>query len=210
MSKSRINLGNTARYFRGAGGITGVAGAILGRSANTNTEVRIAGLKELLQGLANLPVELGKGAIYSALGGAGAVVRKEAMARAPVLSDTDPAVLAGRRKPETLKRSIRVSRSRINKGQRGLWEVIVRVKPLKGKAIAQFKRTTGKAGSQNPDDPYYWWWVEFGTSKMADRRFLRPAFEQTKDAQLAAMRKRMKAGLDRAAKQIEQQVNRAA
>ena len=45
---------------------------------------------------------------------------------------------------------------------------------------------------------------------MAARPFLRPAFEQTKDAQLAAMRKRMKAGLDRAARKIEQQVRRAA
>ncbi len=187
-----------------------IGGVVLGRSANSNSDVRIAGLKELLQGLANLPAELGKGAIYSALGGAGAVVRKEAMARVPVLSASDPAVVAGRRKPETLKRSIRVSRSRINKGQRGLWEVIVRVKPLKGKAIANFKSTTGKKAAQNPDDPYYWWWVEFGTSKMAARPFLRPAFEQTKDAQLAAMRKRMKAGLDRAARKIEQQVRRAA
>lgn len=187
-----------------------IGGVVLGRSANSNSEVRIAGLKELLQGLASLPAELGKGAIYSALGGAGSVVRKEAMARVPVLSASDPAVLAGRRKPETLKRAIRVSRSRINKGQRGLWEVIVRVKPLKGKAIANFKSTTGKKSSQNPDDPYYWWWVEFGTSKMAARPFLRPAFEQTKDAQLAAMRKRMKAGLDRAARKIEQQVRRAA
>ena len=84
-----------------------IGGVVLGRSASSNSEVRIAGLKELLQGLANLPAELGKGAIYSALGGAGSVVRKEAMARVPVLSASDPAVLAGRRKPETLKRASR-------------------------------------------------------------------------------------------------------
>lgn len=187
-----------------------ITGTILGRSAKTNTEVRIAGLKELLQGLSSLPFELGKGAIYSALGGAGAVVRKEAQARVPVLSANDPAVLKGYRRPETLKRSIRVSRSKINKGQNGLWEVIVRVKPLKGKAIQKFKNTTGKSAAKNPDDPYYWWWVEFGTSKMQARPFLRPAFEQTKDAQLAAMRKRMAAGIARAAAKIKTQVDRAA
>jgi HK97 gp10 family phage protein len=187
-----------------------IGGRVLGRSSATDSEVKIAGLRELLQGLSNLPFELGKGAIYSALGGAGAVVRKEAQARVPVLSSSDPAVQAGRRKPETLKRAIRVSRSRINKGQTGLWEVIVRVKPLKGSAIKKFKQTSGKGASKNPDDPYYWWWVEFGTSKMQAKPFLRPAFEQTKDAQLAAMRKRMAAGIERAAKKIKAQVDRAA
>ena len=187
-----------------------IAGTILGRSSASNTEVKIAGMRELLAGLSALPFELGKGAIYSALGGAGAVVRREAQSRAPVLAGDDPAVRAGIRKPGTLKRAIRVSRSKINKGQNGLWEVIVRVKPLKAKQIRKFKGSTGLKSTQNPDDPYYWWWVEFGTSKMQARPFLRPAFEGTKDAQLAAMRVRMKAGLDRAARKIEQQVNRAA
>jgi HK97 gp10 family phage protein len=187
-----------------------ISGTILGRSRRSNSEVRVAGLRELLDGLSKLPFELGKGAIYSALGGAGAIVRKEAQARVPVLSGSDPAVAAGRRKPGTLKRAIRVSRSKINRGQNGRFEVIVRVKPLKGKQVAKFKQSSGLKAAMNPDDPYYWWWVEFGTSKMAARPFLRPAFEQTKSAQLDAMRKRMRAGLDRAARKIAAKVDRAA
>jgi len=186
-----------------------IGGRILGRSSATDTTTQVAGLKELLAGLSALPFELGKNAIYAALGGAGAVVRREAQNRVPILAQSDPAVQRGVRKPGTLKRAIRVSRSKRNKGQNGLWEVIVRVKPLKGRQVKAFKNTSGKAARDNPDDPYYWWWVEFGTSKMAARPFLRPAFESTKDQQLAAMRTRMKAGLDRAARKIAQQVNAA-
>jgi HK97 gp10 family phage protein len=187
-----------------------IGGRILGRSSASDGNVQIAGLRELLQGLSDLPFELGKGAIYSALGGAGAVVRKEAQALVPQLSGTDPAVLRGVRKPGTLKRAIRVSRSKINRGKNGLWEVIVRVKPLKRKQVSKFKSSTGLRSVDNPDDPYYWWWVEFGTSKMPARPFLRPAFENTKDAQLQAMRVRLKAGLERAARKIQQEVLRAA
>jgi HK97 gp10 family phage protein len=186
-----------------------IGGRILGHSSATDTTTHIAGMKELLAGLSALPFEMGKNAIYAALGGAGAVVRKEAQNRVPVLSQSDPAVQRGVRKPGTLKRAIRVSRSKINKGQNGLYEVILRVKPLKGRQVKAFKTATGKSSRDNPSDPYYWWWVEFGTSKMPARPFLRPAFETTKDQQLAAMRSRMKAGLDRAAKKIAQQVNSA-
>jgi HK97 gp10 family phage protein len=106
--------------------------------------------------------------------------------------------------------AIRVSRSKINKGANGRYEVIVRVKPLKGKKVAAFKKSTGFRSDQNPDDPFYWWFLEFGTSKMAARPFLRPAFESTKDAQLTAMRKRIQAFLDREARKIAQEVKRAA
>jgi HK97 gp10 family phage protein len=163
-------------------------------------------LRELLAGLSELPFELGKGAIYSALGGAARVVRDAAAARAPVIDGNAPMVQAGYRGVGTMKRAIRASRSKINKGQAGLWEVIVRVKPLKKSQ----ERKLGRRGAKNPNDPYYWWWVEFGTSKMAARPFMRPAFNDTKATQLEIMRKRMRVGIERAAKKIEQEVRRAA
>ncbi len=178
---------------------------VFNRVAGTHSETRIAGMKELQQALETLPVDLGKKVIYAAIGGAGSVVRKAAVQKVAVLDASSPMVAKGVRKPGTVKKAIRSSRSKINKGRTGLWEVIVRVKPLKK---SQAKKL-GAKGANNPNDPYYWWWLEFGTSKMAARPFLRPAFETTKSAQMSVMHKRMKIGLDKAAAAIAAKVNRA-
>ena len=58
-------------------------------------------------------------------------------------------------------------------------------------------------GKPNPkakrqDDPFYWHMHEFGTSKMAARPFIRPAFEETKEEALGAMVERVKKGLGNA------------
>ena len=58
-------------------------------------------------------------------------------------------------------------------------------------------------GKPNPkakrqDDPFYWHMHEFGTSKMAARPFIRPAFEETKEEALGAMVERVKKGLENA------------
>lgn len=189
--------------------LAGLSGRIFGRSSGTDTEVRIAGLKELLGGLMALPDELGKRVIYSALGAAGKVVKDKAVALAPELDGAHPMVKAGKRKPGTLKRAIRVSRSKINRGQNGLYEVIVRVKPLNAAKRKKFKAQTGKAGKDNPDDPFYWWWVEFGTSKSPAKPFLRPAFASTKTEQLTRMRIRMAKAIDTQARKIAAGVNSA-
>lgn len=187
-----------------------IQGTVAGRSAASSVEVRVAGLQELLKGLQGLPAELEKKAIYAALGGAARIVRDRAIELAPEIDSSHPMVKTGRRTPGTVKRAIRASRSKINKGQRGLYEMIVRVKPLKSKVRNQFKQATGKAGKDNPNDPYYWWWVEFGTSKMQAKPFLRPAFTQTKSAQLEAMRRRMAMSIARAAADIEKKTKAAA
>jgi HK97 gp10 family phage protein len=174
------------------------------------TETRVAGLKELLAGLNALPAELGKKAIWSALTGGAKPVKDRAVALVPVLDQSHPLVRAGQRKPGTLKKAIRVSRSKINKGQRGLYEVIIRIKPLKSAQKKRFKAQTGLRGTLNPDDPFYWRWVEFGTSKMPARPFLRPAFATTKTEQLERMRVRMVAGIELQARKIAAEVNRAA
>lgn len=187
-----------------------LSGVVAGRSGASNVEVRIAGLKELLTALTAMPLEMEKKAVYAALGGAARIVRDAAIAGAPEIDDADHKVANGTRKKGTIKRAIRASRSKINKGQKGLFEMIVRVKPLKARQRKAFKQASGKLGKDNPDDPFYWWWVEFGTSKMTKRSFLRPAFNSTKDAQLTAIKKRMAASIANYARNASQGVRRAA
>lgn len=57
---------------------------------------------------------------------------------------------------------------------------MITVKKLSTKRIEAFKTKHGKSGAKNPNDPFYWRFVEFGTSKMPAKPFLRPAFEQSK------------------------------
>ena len=167
------------------------------------TEVR--GLTELMAGLNALPADLSKNAAFQALNAAARQVREEAKRRAPVLK-----VAARGRKPGTMRAAIRASRSRLSKPAQGWHEVIVRVKPLTGKQRAAYKKATGNVrGADNPNDPYYWWWVEFGTQKMAARPFLRPAFESTRNQQLEALRKRLAARIEAYAAKVKAEVDSA-
>ena len=88
------------------------------------------------------------------------------------------------RKAGTLRKAIK-SRTKVKRG--GRTETIIEVKGLTDKQISKFKSKTGKGGRDNPNDPYYWRFVEFGTSKMPAKPFLRPAFEQTKEQASSAI-----------------------
>ena len=131
--------------------------------------IKVHGLQELSQTLMKLPAELEKRVIMGALRAAGQTIRKDAMARAPILEKPDP-----RRRAGTLRKNISVRRVK------GKTAVYVGVFGASRKKIAAFKAAGGGKGANNPDDPYYWKWVEFGTKKMAARPFLRPAFEAQK------------------------------
>lgn len=114
--------------------------------------VKIEGLADLKRALADVPNKIRKGALKRALRLAGNTVRDAARAGAPVLQTS-----ARHRKPGTVKRNIVVRASKFA-SRAGDVGVFVSVKPLRGKA--QIKQ--GRAGAKNPNDPYYWWWQEFG------------------------------------------------
>lgn len=131
--------------------------------------IRIEGLAALGRTLAQLPARLEQKIIMGALRAAGQVIRKDAMARVPILSKPDP-----RRRPGTVKRNIVVRKTQFKKNS-----VYVGVASISKKKLAAYK-AGGKKAANNPNDPYYWIFLEYGTSKMAARPFLRPAFEAKK------------------------------
>lgn len=137
-----------------------------------SVSVKVNGLKELGKNLQALDKKVRNRISAKAMRAGGRIVRDTARAKAPVLQESVP-----HRRKGTLKRSI-VERTKV--GKNGKTTTLISVRNLSGKQIAKFKGKTGKSGAKNPNDPFYWRFVEFGTSKMPAKPFLRPAFEQSK------------------------------
>ena len=155
--------------------------------------VEIKGLSELSQALRDLPQNIGRNVLRGGVNAGATVIRQEAIRRAPVY--TGP-VSQGHPPPGTLRKALfqkQVSSLSIN--QKQVFIVGVR----RGKKYQK----TGKNGAKNLD-AFYWTWVEFGTSKMTARPFLRPAFETQKNSAVEAIadyiRNRLPAEVDKLAK----------
>lgn len=131
-----------------------------------NFEVRLTGVEDLKAALRGLPEKLRKRVLLNALRAAGRVIRDEAKGTAPVLKVPKKGRTAG-----TVKKRISVRVSKFSR-QAGDVGVFVGVKPIRGRAeVARL----GRRGANNPNDPFYWLFLEFGTKKMGRREFLTPA-----------------------------------
>lgn len=122
-------------------------------------EVKLEGVDELKAALADASMQIRKKAVRNALREAGKVIQAAARASAPVLSTPNI-----NRRPGTIKKAISVRASRQAR-QDGMEGVYVGVRPLTSAKIRAFKQSapTGKkSGKNNPNDPFYWWFVEFG------------------------------------------------
>lgn len=131
-------------------------------------KIELAGVDELKRALAAASSSIRTKAVRFALRDAGKVIQAAARIAAPVL-----AVPTKTRTPGTVRRNIVVRASKFSR-QAGDEGVYVNVRGIRGRA--RVKRF-GKSGAANPNDPYYWRFLELGTSKMAARSFLRPAAE---------------------------------
>ena len=140
--------------------------------------VTIQGLDVFAQALKILPANVARRVLRGAVAAGGKVIRDEAKAKAPVFTGK---VSQGHPPPGTLRRAIALGRSnRLSKPGKEVYHVFVR-----NSAIAGSKGKKIIAGGKF--DAYYWRYIEFGTSKMAARPFLRPAFEAKKYAAIEAL-----------------------
>jgi HK97 gp10 family phage protein len=134
----------------------------------------LSGIDDLKRAMADVGASIRKKAVRAALRQAGTVINAQARADAPVLKKATPY-----RKPGTVKKRITVRASKFARRE-GNEGVYVSVRPLRG--AAQTKRF-GKAGAKNPNDPFYWRFLEFGTKFIAPLGFMRGAAESKgKDA----------------------------
>lgn len=124
--------------------------------------MKIQGFKELAAAMRQLPERVAKNALRAAVNAGASEIRKEARARVPVDS--------GLTKKSIHQRQIRE----------------------KSSASRQVVYVGVRSGGRNKDGtkraaPWYWRFVEYGTSKMAARPFMRPAFEAKKLAAVKAI-----------------------
>lgn len=134
--------------------------------------VQIQGLRELGLAIKELDSRLQKRIGRNAVAAAARVIQKEARQRAPVLKESVP-----HRKAGTVKKRIT---AKADKPVDGHFQARVWVKGIGAKAVTAFKKETGKQSRDNPDDPYYWYFLEFGTVHTPAQPFMRPAFEAKK------------------------------
>ena len=125
--------------------------------------VRIEGLDEFKRKLAEVPKAMRKRVLRTALAAGAREVRDVAKRNAPVLT-LGTSLKAPYRKPGTVKQAIRVRTSKADR-RAGDVGVFVNVRPAKA----------GQRGAKNPNDPFYWRFLEFGTKKMPARPFLQRA-----------------------------------
>ena len=125
--------------------------------------VRIEGLDELKRKLAEVPKAMRKRVLRNALAAGAREVRDVAKRNAPVLT-LGTSLKAPYRKPGTVKQAIRVRTSKADR-RAGDVGVFVNVRPAK----------SGQRGAKNPNDPFYWRFLEFGTRKMPAKPFLQRA-----------------------------------
>lgn len=147
--------------------------------------VTIEGLDDLARRMADLPLQVEKRIGWSGLRAGAAVIRTAARNLAPVW--TGP-VAQGHPPPGTLKRSI-VAKDAREKSTPGYLTELVTVR-----SGARYQKQ-GATGSLS-QDAYYWWWVEFGNSKMSARPYMRPAFMASGDQAVDAIAERLEAGIN--------------
>ena len=118
-------------------------------------ELKVGGLPDLKAELRAIPDKLRKRALRNALAAGARVVQRQARAAAPVLKLStfggSSAFIRGVRKPGTLRKAISVRTSKVSR-RAGNVGVFVNVRPAK----------KGNRGAKNPNDPFYWRFVNFG------------------------------------------------
>lgn len=122
--------------------------------------VTVIGIADYTAILRDIPHRLRRKAILNALKAGARVVQKAARDATPIMSQAE-ALKAPYRKPGTVRGaiSVRTSSAATAVGDVG---VFVNVRPAKG----------GNVGAKNPNDPFYWRFLEFGTKNMPAVRFL--------------------------------------
>lgn len=158
----------------------------------TMTIMKVEGLAALDNALKGLPDKLARKYLRKGVARMGRVVRDGIRAKVPVRTGL-------------LKRNVIYVRSRRNSGPgRESYSVMIRTKKKKfvdnrrNRRLARVGKTYTVEG-----DAYYWKFLEFGTSKLPARPFMRPGFEATKGLAVDALQQVLKEALGELAQEFK-------
>ena len=144
----------------------------------TEQTVQLTGFTELAAALRELPQRVAKNALRSAVNAGATEIRKQVRLNAPV--DT------GLLKKNIFQKQIREAS--------GPTKQTFAVGVRQGNA-------RNKDGSKK-ELPYYWRFIEFGTSKLPAKPFVRPAFEAKKEDAVEAIKNKLDERIQKYAREL--------
>jgi len=142
------------------------------------SQVTVNGLDALGEALKNLPDNIAKKYLRQATFAAANVIKEDAIARAPVRSGELQDHIA------VFKRSSDADTAHYAIGVRG----IKKLSSKQRRTAAMLRKIAGVERLDISGQLFYWRFLEFGTSKMAARPFMRPAFEAQKTTAIDVFR----------------------
>lgn len=147
--------------------------------------MQLEGFKELAAALRELPERLASNDLRAAVRAGANIIKKEAMANAPVSA---VAHYYYRRTARSVKRGREQTRVQINPGNLRKNIIYRNIRSSGGYLTAEYIVTVRHKGNGVVGQPYAEGiYNEFGTSKMTARPFLRPAFEARKEDAVKAI-----------------------
>lgn len=153
------------------------------------TTVKLEGLDDLLAKLQQLPDRIGNNAMRRGLRKGANVIKQAAVTKARALDDPQTG--------EAIYKNITVQGAgRKREQQEG--GPMMRVGILGGaRDMRKYGEFKGAGGGNPGGDTFYWRFMEFGTSKMAAKPFMRPAMNENDGAAFNAIAADMPAQIDK-------------
>lgn len=169
--------------------------------ADLKVTMHVEGLSQILENLRKLPRELQDKELQKAANAGVKPVLVVARGNAARLGEG----MKTHNSTGLLRRSVQMFVGRKIENNRAAF---VGIKRLSRSRIKAFKAATGLKSSSNKDDPFYWKFWEFGSSKTPRRQFVTSAYETMKHVALEVTKLELRVGIERVAKRLKTKVLR--
>ncbi len=153
--------------------------------------MELTGFKELAEALRELPQRVARNGLRAAVNAGASVIKKQAIDNAPEDTGALKANMYQKQIPEKSGPMVQTVYVGVRRG-------------VAKYANTAANRRAGKAGKvyKNDGTTYYWRFLEFGTSKMTKKPFLRPAFETQKENAVTAIGEKLDDRIQKYAKEL--------